>query len=335
MTRPITVLAPGKMMLAGEYSVLHPQGLALAVAIDATIEVKLMPHPKWQIERPELGIRWTEDLAEKPSDALHFMYHALLESRADSTSAKLLARDTHTLGSGAEKRGIGGSASISVATCAALALHRNENSTLDLNNVFREAIAAHSRAQNKEGSGYDIATIVHGGLVHFHQGNPPTIETSSFPENLHIICAYSGQPASTQRFLEKFNNRKKDSAEKMNRQLAQLSAPVKRLSRILISSENKDEKLLFEIVSSAHRRVLEWDNAHGFGIFTPEILALLTSAHKAGVAAKIAGAGGGDSVYAISNDPQKLAQLETHWKDMGFLVYVPSLTNRGVFASVS
>lgn len=331
--------APGKLMLAGEYAVLRPQGgRALAVALPEGVEVTARPSPGgWELAREEGGLVWREAIGqqgEPPPEALRFVHAALQSSRRSPAIAQLAplrlgTRQLGALGTGAQKPGVGGSASATVATCAVLAAAAGETCPPEM--LLERALAAHREAQGGRGSGYDVATIIYGGLVDYQRldEREAKVERRRWPASFSIVAGYSGDSASTRALLVRVDAVASAHPAAFAAELAALGEPVGELSRALVDAA---PTAIADAVRDCHARLAAWDRKHALGIVTPAIEALLELARAVDVPCKIAGGGGGDSVVALHDDPQRLARLRQRWHDAGFAAFDPMVCPEGVRA---
>ncbi|MCK5795920.1 MAG: hypothetical protein KAI47_01970, partial [Deltaproteobacteria bacterium] len=222
--------APGKLMLAGEYSVLRVGGLAVAVAVPYGVEIVAVPASRWEIHRDDAA-SWREGDPSVPEE-LRFVHAALersLEVFPSLVPRRLSARSLSDVGQGTTKPGVGGSASATVATCALLNDATGDPAEkLDDTALLARVIAAHRAGQDGQGSGYDVATILRGGLVAFRRQRavPPRAETHLWPKDFRILAGYSGRSASTTRQLQKVRRLAETHAEGLARELEILGAPV-------------------------------------------------------------------------------------------------------------
>ena len=133
MSEARTVLAPGKIVLAGEYAVLDG-GPALVMAIDRGVRCELQPGgPGLRIETPDGDDRFVRPALEGAPDGL---YRFSAWNPVDLPG----------------KAGFGGSAAACVAACLAAG-----RPALD-------ALALHRQVQGS-GSGIDVLASVHGGTL--------------------------------------------------------------------------------------------------------------------------------------------------------------------------
>jgi phosphomevalonate kinase len=308
MTR--TFVAPGKLMIAGEYSVLGPGGEALAIAVEPGIEAEATPGPQWEILRGDGQASWTEG-AFVP-EQLVFAHAAWEEARLSLGAGDLPAHRIVTRARGdiyidvnAGKPGVGGSASATAVVSAALYGLAGRDPGQHREQVLAAALRAHGRVQQGMGSGYDVATVVHGGLVHFER--PAQARRLPWPAGLHLLAGYSGKSARTTQLLDRLGPLDDGPGE--------LADPTRRLVEAF---ERGDLQSITEQVSCCHAALRTWDARRGLGVMTPEIERMVHVAASVGAAAKVSGAGGGDSVVALATDPAVLEAVASGWREGGF-----------------
>lgn len=306
MTRVRRFEAPGKLMLAGEYSVLAPGGLALCVAVAPGLRLEAIPATRWELARAE-GATWSEGL-EVP-DALRFAHAAWEETVAEVEVPPHRLAVTTPAPATRGKPGLGGSASVAALVTAALHALAGSAITVERDLILARALTAHRRAQRGRGSGYDVATAVLGGLVRWERGAASRLR---WPAGLALAAGYSGRSASTERMLDRLAA---IDARELEGELAALGEPVRSFATAL---EREDLATLLAAARECQRALTAWDRARALGIVAPELARMIALAEELGVAAKISGAGAGDSVIALADDPERLAALAIAWQTAGF-----------------
>src|SRR5262245_2351577 len=143
-------VAPGKVLLLGEYAVLEGRA-AICAAVDRYARARVAPGPL-RVEAKNLGIAW--EGAGEPPPALAAAC-ALLSARGASAQVEI---DTSEFSQGEVKLGLGSSAAALAALAAALA------PDLSPKDRFHLAEDAHRAAQGGIGSGVDVAASTYGGL---------------------------------------------------------------------------------------------------------------------------------------------------------------------------
>ena len=192
--RLVSASVPGKVMLAGEYTVLHGgEALAVTVALDLVAQVSPLPTGTFAGCRV-LSDLWDEVQEIRPgTPATAFSTSPLLAAVARGMelygikSAEVSIRSALPL-----SYGIGSSSALRLAVLSAMqdfARQEQQLPTLSQTEhlpVAREALAL-QRAAQRQASGYDIATQLYGGLVQSGSSN----DLASWP------TALSAQGADT------------------------------------------------------------------------------------------------------------------------------------------
>lgn len=196
--RTVRVSVPGKIMLAGEYSILqgHP---ALAVTIDQRMEV-------WASKSgPAEGIRCFSDIWERPilvrqtpqNDEDIPQSDILYETVSEAMKRFHVKNGTIRINSGLKvTHGVGSSSAVRLGTMLALAQLQNEDNVLsDLDQVdrktagwelVRNAFELQKRYQTRA-SGYDFATQFVGGLIYM-QADQNTPWPGFLRKNSEQVC---------------------------------------------------------------------------------------------------------------------------------------------------
>lgn len=313
----IRASAPGKLFLLGEYAVLEGAP-ALLTAVDRRVEVTidLSPTGSWQVSAPNLGIR---DLALGTDGALPAgltdQQHAHLRvfdevrvavqaaarqaqdlprtepQKQAATPALAITIDSSALSRGGHKLGLGSSA----ATAAALtdALARALGLILDQGELFRLAHAAHRSAQNGAGSGGDVATSVHGGLIRYAPGVAAV--PLRWPEELRIAAVVTGEGALTTRLVGRV-------ADYAAENPAQHRADLDRLAHLAEQAEASlaDPAAFLRLASDYFDALSALDDHARAGIVSERHRELHALAQREGGVFKTSGAGGGDVGLAFS-----------------------------------
>lgn len=275
------------------------------------------------------GVQWNADDDAPDPAKLRFVDQTLslviaLTRAAGREPAPFHMRVTSELGAGSAKAGLGSSASVAVAVAAAALrwcgfdVEGGVGRTL----LFQVAAVAHHLAQGRRGSGADVAAAVAGGIVAYRNpgfeellrdvsdrandaaGAAAAIQERAWdqlrlddipwPAGHAFVSAATGVAASTTQLIDRVTRLDGRAADSFRR----LKSELGELARRAI-----DEPTAASLGAAmrAHQQALErFDDANGgLGIVTPAIRALVGSAAELGVAAKISGAGGGDSVVAL------------------------------------
>lgn len=177
--REVRLNVPANLLLLGEYAVLEPGGLGLAVAPDVLTTAVFTPAPQEYggVVRGILGtgtVVWPGDrgILGRVADSLARLY-----GRFDGE----IVVDTQALFDPlGRKRGLGSSAAMTVALTAAWATAAG-TTPAEAEVLLHRAVEIHRFAQGGKGSGYDVATSVLGGHVLFTGGSTPQARRVELP----------------------------------------------------------------------------------------------------------------------------------------------------------
>ncbi|MCO4743493.1 MAG: hypothetical protein KC912_01810 [Proteobacteria bacterium] len=183
-------VAPGKLVLVGEYAVLNG-GAALVAAVNRGVKVDVDSAPRLEIETPGDDSFVRAALRGAPASLYRFADH------------NPVATET--------KAGFGGSAAATVVATAAK--HALQGAPLDRARVFAEAFETHHQVQGS-GSGIDVAASSFGGVLRFAptghtevQGvpSPVVIWTGSSAKTGPRVQAYRAWTGNRQAFVDVSN----------------------------------------------------------------------------------------------------------------------------------
>ncbi|MEM7216837.1 MAG: hypothetical protein AAF515_00635 [Pseudomonadota bacterium] len=292
----LTAVAPGKLVLCGEYAVLVGAP-ALVMAVDRCVRAELTPRDTesqtWRFDAIGFAGSSThpaEELADpstfNDSDPARLWAHALATVGQDPSMAHACLLDTSAMyAKSGRKLGLGSSAASTVACCGLLAARSGRQLTFDL------AKAAHSASQGGVGSGLDIAASMHGGLIRFASGHT---EPRAWPNNLYYRFIDTGVAASTPPLVRRFDAWRQGG----------IPAPLQAL--IDAATTLADEALNLDNLARYAAALEAMDRSAGIGIYSAEHRDCQSAAEACGVVYKPCGAGGGDLGIAISDGPDQL-----------------------------
>jgi phosphomevalonate kinase len=302
----ITALAPGKVVLWGEYAVLAGAP-ALVMAVDryARCEIEL-PLPREESVN-ERGWRFASSGFVAASSVLELdaltgntppapgsavtAWHVLKALPCDALPGSAEVRiDTTGFYDAGTKLGLGSSAAVSVALYGGLAALTGSSAT------FETAAAIHHRMQGNQGSGIDVAAAWFGGSLRFQRvpTGAPEVVAAALPADVTVRFVWAGQPAVTTEHLARFADWRARGA----------TAPLDALMDASAALFAADDWM-----ASMRRyvhRLDALDRAAGLGIYDAAHRALHELAMQHGVVYKPCGAGGGDIGAAFSADPAAL-----------------------------
>lgn len=286
--------APGKIVLSGEYAVLDgAPAVSAAVNRRARARVADFDGDWHRVTAP--GFTTTEGRFALDGGEIEWLQGAsefgLVEAVMRSTGVApegmlSIELNTQDFIEGGTKIGIGSSAALTVALLAALRNTRD---------VFDDALEAHRSLQQGVGSGVDIATAVHGGLIEFNGSEVTRLE---WPEGLAYRFVWTGIAASTK--------------EKLGRLAAagrfESRADLARSAAGLAAAWQSADALL-EAYPAYIEDLRRFSVDHDLGIFDAGHEALVTDAAAAGLVYKPCGAGGGDVGVLLGRSEQALDEF--------------------------
>jgi phosphomevalonate kinase len=202
--------------------------------------------------------------------------------------------DTSAFYDGALKLGLGSSAAVAVLT-AALASEQLDERTLAL------AIDGHRDANDGKGSGVDVASCFHGGVIATQRQPAEVVPLVSRWRELHFAVLFTEKSASTKDLVGS----------------CMASPEWSRWARVLIDLTERgleawvrqDAPSFLGIVAQYGRAMAGLGESAGVAIVTEELDAIARYAGEGGGAAKPSGAGGGDIAVLWSRDSELGARI--------------------------
>lgn len=295
----ITVSAPGKLMLFGEYAVLEGEPcLTAAVNRRMTVRVTRAKTQQFVLHAKDLKIdnykRSLEDLGngDVPKDArfAETVVRNFFQQFPQKKSGVIV--ETHAPFS--KNFGFGSSAATTVALSYALTTLFSVS--LSKKELFDFAYKTVLDVQHA-GSGFDIASSLYGGVLYYLSGGK-TIEqvnTRSIP----LLVGYTGAKADTVSFIHAFNEKKKDAPELFSKTCLSIGEVVKQAKRAI---EEGEWQKVGELMNQNQ------DLLSVFGVNTPMLENLIRVVkHTGAYGAKLSGAGGGDCMIALAPEEKREA----------------------------
>lgn len=296
----IRTSAPGKLFLLGEYAVLGGAP-ALLTAVNQRVIVHAKEATSWTLTAEGIGVDALElgphgalpvDLSEPVAQRLalvDFVRDHVARSYDSPGPALELRIDSSSFQNDGHKLGLGSSAAVAVALTAALCSARGGE--LELDTVFSLAEAAHKAAQGGSGSGGDVATSVHGGVMTYsrHGTAMPIVVPVEWPTELTVFAVSTGSGSSTVELVGRVN-------DYQSRDPGGFRLDLERLARL---AESATEALaspatFLTLVDDYFHALESLDHHSGAGIVTPRHHEFRTLAAASGAVFKPSGAGGGD-----------------------------------------
>lgn len=292
--------APGKIVLSGEYAVLDgAPAICMAVDRRARVNARCL-EAEWNSisTRGYLAaegrfiasggtVEWLEGKGK--FDLIDAVWRTLSPLGNKSLSIELDTGAFFDATSG-QKLGLGSSAALTVALVAALT---------ESNNVFDKALRIHRLFQGGVGSGVDIASGVHGGLIEYRMENR-AIRPLCWPVGLKYRLIWMGVAASTGAKLKRLEGaRNHRSRDMLAASAASVAAAWHSAAEVLARYP-------------AYIAVLrQFSDDYDLGIFEAGHDKLASDAVAAGLVYKPCGAGGGDVGILLGTSDEQLDEFVT------------------------
>lgn len=303
---PVATSAPGKIIVAGEYAVLEgAPAICIAINRRARVTITASDAGTHRVSAPgyRRDVKHFEDIATIAKDLP--LLAAIWDQYPQVSQEPLnIEIDTQNFKSGNEKLGIGSSAAAAVALTAAFSAAAANGV-----DVCNQAHLAHLALQNGQGSGADVASSYHGGVIEYriHGAAPVTL---AWPTNLHYALLWSGRSASTADQLQKLIGRRTGVAA-----VALVAAAENVATAWRANATGPVLVALREYVDALRL----FDDEYRLGIFSAGHSLLAEKAAAAGLVYKPCGAGGGDFGIAVADELQALHSFVAAAEEQGFV----------------
>jgi phosphomevalonate kinase len=282
------VLAPGKLFLAGEYSVLEG-GVAVMASASRFALAQFLPDL-----RPASGL-----VAEATSRA-----RAALGEVATAVPEGCSLVNTDGFSIDGIKLGLGSSAAVAVAAAGALLEYAGISLAVNRELLFSVADAAHRAAQGGLGSGADVASAVHGGFIRFMRlpGSAPVVSRVFPPPGLRLVVFWTRKPARTAELVAEVRYFAERAPEACAERMRALRSAADGFSEAFSAGDTRGVVRWADV---CHDALDQLGQAADLPIVTREVAEAAALARSFGGAAKPSGAGGGDIGVAFFSDPDE------------------------------
>ena len=316
----ISAIAPGKVVLLGEYAVLEGwPALAMAVNRTARADMKEGTDRVFTVRAPALGapparFSLDQDGTFSWHDNQHGSYDLVQSVITTLSKYKSLQPLTETgfdicldsselfhAGSDGRltKMGLGSSAAITTALAWCI-VHSIDSAEWSDQNWMTVLIEAHRDFQKSQGSGIDVAASFHGGIIEYRKPNGhPCAQRLTLPADLQLVFVWSGQSASTPGLLQLLHAWQQRHREDYQGIMNELGNTVTESLAAAISGNGVDFVAHFGRFAQV---LAEMGTRTGLELLGAAHLELLAMAKKSGLVYKPCGAGGGDLGVAMGVD---------------------------------
>jgi phosphomevalonate kinase len=347
----IEARAPGKLVIVGEYAVLHgAPGISVAVDVAARSRLQCCAGPHSELLIPDSGERFGFDWPAAGGVRWHGEHPGALGLPLESCLATLGARglwppsgglptcrielDTaafhHRNATGQRiKLGLGSSAAVLVTLMGAL-LQIARVASLTRDELIALCCAAHRHLQGGSGSGIDVATAVAGGVISIElsaDDRKPRTTQLAWPGELHMLAIWSGNSASTPAMLARLEIFRTQRAGSCDGHMAELGAIA---GQALSAWRRADVSRLLTLLESYASALHALDQDAGIGIYGGGHEAMRRIARAHGAVYKPSGAGGGDFGIALASSAQRLAAVAGDFSARGYTCLEAALCAPGL-----
>lgn len=293
MTDKLITTAPGKVVLCGEYAVLDgAPAVAMAVTRRARVVIESIDGDVYRVTSPGFsdtaaefsvdaqGLNWLQGSPE--SLLVDAVWHSASPA-ANGAQAITLDSRAFLDDATAEKIGIGSSAALVVALCAAL------RASTDISSI---AHRAHVAWQGGVGSGIDVACSLYGGLLEYRREGLSAVPLR-WPAGLCFKLLWSGRPVSTRDKLKLLDATTRQPSR------VRLVAAAEVLADSWRAAHAGD---IVEQYRDYIEQLRAFSADHGLGVFEAGHDELVEKAAGAEIVYKPCGAGGGDVGVVLGTD---------------------------------
>jgi len=333
--RFISASSPGKILLIGGYSILEKGNIGYVVAIDKRVRSRIETIDSKEVlfELPQFigagseKFKFMKACADLAKEYFGQFGNAKISSVND---------EGFTFGGGRLKSGFGSSAAAVVSISAVICRHFGIS---DVEFIHKFSQLAHSRAQGKVGSGFDVACSTYGSIV-YSRYSPKLLEENarsalekkwdfeirkmSLPSNLKLVVGFTRKSASTVNLLKNVNEWKKNHAQEysvlMKKMDIENEKAIESLAKMESEMSEKGMKRFRKAFNEGRKLAKILGEKCNSPIESDEHTRLLKIAEENGaVCAKSPGAGGGDSLVAIS-EQDCAGRIEKAWEEKGLVI---------------
>ena len=339
----ISVSAPGKLFLLGEYAVLEGAP-ALLLAVDRRVTVTVAPSSddRWHLSTlglstpgltsPDLD---TADLTLEADGSIPAgvdvgtrerlnVFDAVRRAVGDAVpveGALSVTIDSTAFSAAGHKLGLGSSAAVATALTAALLVAAGRSPSREEIRIL--ATQAHRSAQRGAGSGGDVASSSYGGLIGYVQDTAPV--SLVLPQDLQIMAVVTGTGSSTTNLVGRVGQYAARDPDLYRADMARLAALAHRAQDAMGSAET-----FLALAADYFGALAELDAHASAGIVSEHHRQLHSLAADLGGVFKTSGAGGDDVGLVFAESEESATRLAAAFAEVGAEAVALTFGARGV-----
>jgi phosphomevalonate kinase len=317
----VSTSIPGKLILLGEYAVLEgAPAVVTAVSKFAKITLKKTDKYQFYFNAPNLEINnvpftiendlsliFNTNLNKSKQNQLSlfkkiFLYiYNYIQNQNKIPIPCILNIDTRDFyfENTTQKLGLGSSAALTVGLVYSLCKFNNIQFT-NLHDLFILALNAHLEAQEKTGSGIDIAASTFKGVGIFKKSlNNYSYDNIKLPNDLHLIPIWTGFSTFTPDFVSKTNQLKRNKSDLYNKILKELADLSNQGCNYLLKYDTMN---FLGIVNQYNKVLQQLGESAGIPIISKMHRKIAQIVQDCNGFYKPSGAGGNDIGIALTND---------------------------------
>jgi mevalonate kinase len=330
---------PGKLIILGEYAVLEgAPSLVASTNRFANAFFKKSTDGIFKIEAPSINVPLLKFLIdndgkvrfiEKPFNKVveklslftaifEHAAHKLIEKGIKIPPLEIML-DTYDfyLPKNLLKLGLGSSAAVTVSIITGL-LSANiiEPDEISPEQILKLAMDSHKTAQGSIGSGVDIVAAVYGGIIKYQiKGKEINFKQIPFPKDLYYLTVWSGKPASTPGYVEKFNKFKKERIDDFDNLVKEMTLVS---SNGIDAFENGELTTFLDNYDKYFHLLNRLNTELGIPVITKEHQQIYDIARANDTYYKSSGAGGGDLGILFATEQFVVNKVNAELKKQGF-----------------
>lgn len=350
--KEVVAYAPGKLMLAGEISVLEPGNRCLVAALDRGVTVTLRHHDSWVLHAPDVGIvqltlagdlssACNNDVLAVPLSALRVACTFLEEHGYPINPLFVSINSTISLitlpDGSVTKPGLGSSSATIVAVVKAVL--EAAGFVYSHEQVFKLGAIAQYGGTPYVGSSFDIAAAALGTTLVYSRFDPVWLKNSvglkpelafiveqvwpglyiqpiKLNQRLNLAVGFTGKSVCSPDViiqLEAFKQRSPGNYQVIMHELDSM------VEALIIALQGCDQKKVFESCCQIKHLFVLLEEQSGIICMTKGLEELIKIASAYDVGAKQSGAGGGDCGIAFCFDHETATSIKDGWRGMGII----------------